>query len=204
MVCSYAWFLKYCPNQVFAWAFLNIVSQSDHLNIGNMQLRKRVDIFFFKSWQMGGGLFWIWLLTCVGFAATVWSSWGRSISCLDFQSKSSFRLPVEDLLRENLPGLGVDLKAVLALVPDAVHDVVVHLVVRERPVLVDCIYPVEQKRMNSTSKPFKFQQCSSAWTCVWFLHWSTNVEMTERIFHSPQNGKKRTRKGWWRPRWECS
>ena len=57
MVCSYAWFLKYCPNQVFAWAFLNIVSQSDHLNIGNMQLRKRVDIFFFKSWQMGGGPF---------------------------------------------------------------------------------------------------------------------------------------------------
>ena len=88
------------------------------------------------------------LLTCVWLPTTVRSSRGGSVSCLHLQSESTFRLPVKDLLRENLPGLRVDLEAVLALVPDAVYDVVVHLVVGECPVLVDCIYPVEQIRMK--------------------------------------------------------
>ena len=87
-------------------------------------------------------------LTCVRFPATVRSSRGRPVSSFNLQSKSAFCLPVKDLLRENLPGLRVDLEAVLALVPDAVYDVVVHLVVGECPVLVDCIYPVEQIRMK--------------------------------------------------------
>ena len=104
-------------------------------------------IFFQEHWlQYHEGNFS--LLTCVWLPTTVRSSRGGSVSCLHLQSESTFRLPVKDLLRENLPGLRVDLEAVLALVPDAVYDVVVHLVVGECPVLVDCIYPVEQIRMK--------------------------------------------------------
>ena len=89
--------------------------------------------------------------TCIWSPAAVGSGRGSSVTSLHLQSEGSFLLPVEHLLGEHLARLGVDLEGVLALIPDAVHDVVVHLVVGERPVLVDCIYPVEQKRMNSTS-----------------------------------------------------
>ena len=81
------------------------------------------------------------LLTCVGFSATVRPGRGSPISCLHLESEGALGLSVEDLLGEHLPRLRVDLEAVLALVADAVHDVVVHLVVWERAVLVDRVYP---------------------------------------------------------------
>ena len=48
------------------------------------------------------------------------------------------------MLGEHLPGLGVDLERVLALVPDAVHDVVVDLVVGECSIFVNGIDSVRK------------------------------------------------------------
>ncbi len=72
-------------------------------------------------------------------------SWIRNTAGKSYFHRLAACSPVEDALGEDLPGLGVDLEEVLALVPHAVHDVVVHLVVRERPVLVNGVHPVGQR-----------------------------------------------------------
>ena len=79
--------------------------------------------------------------TCIGSPSAVRSGRGGSISSFNLQGKGSLLLPVKHLLGEDLPGLGVDLEGVLPLVPDAVHDVVIHLVVWEGPILVNGIDP---------------------------------------------------------------
>ena len=121
--------------------FLNYNFTTSQFRDWKDAVKKACSHTLFRKLKAEGGSFPF--LTCVGFATTVWSSRWSPVSRFNFQSKSALRLPVEDLLREHLPGLRVDLEAVLALVPDAVHDVVVHLVVGERPVLVNRIYPVE-------------------------------------------------------------
>lgn len=79
--------------------------------------------------------------TCVGSAAAVGASRGRAVPGLYLQGVGALLLPVEHLLGEDLARLRVDLERVLALVPDAVHDVVVHLVVGKGAILVDSINP---------------------------------------------------------------
>ena len=79
--------------------------------------------------------------TCVWSATVVWPRRRSSISGLYLQCECPLLLPVKHQLGEHLAGLRVDLERVLPLVPDAVHDVVVHLVIREGPILVDGIDP---------------------------------------------------------------
>ena len=84
------------------------------------------------------------ILTCIGFPSTIWPGGRSPVPGLHLQGEGALRLSVEDLLGEHLAGLGVDLEAVLALVPDAVHDVVVDLVVGEGAVLVYGVYPAQR------------------------------------------------------------
>ena len=79
--------------------------------------------------------------TCIWSSSTIWSCRWGTISSFNLQGISSLLLSVEHLLGEDLTRLGVDLEGVLPLVPNAVHDVVVHLVIGKRPVLVDGINP---------------------------------------------------------------
>lgn len=85
--------------------------------------------------------------TCVGLAPTVRPGRGRPVPRLHLQGERTLGLPVEDLLGEHLARLGIDLKAVFALIPDAVDDVVVDLVVWEGAILIDGVYP-EEERMS--------------------------------------------------------
>ena len=82
--------------------------------------------------------------TCIWSPAAVGSGRGSSVTSLNLQSEGSLLLPVKHLLGEDLPGLGVDLEGVLPLVPDAVHDVVVDLVVWECSIFVNGINPVRK------------------------------------------------------------
>ena len=81
--------------------------------------------------------------TCVRLAPAVGPGRRRPVPGLHLQGERALGLPVEDLLGEHLARLGIDLKAVLALIPYAVHDVVVDLVVWEGAVLINGIYPGE-------------------------------------------------------------
>ena len=89
--------------------------------------------------------------TCIWSSSTIWSCRWGTISSFNLQGISSLLLSVEHLLGEDLTRLGVDLECVLPLVPNAVHDVVVHLIVGKRPVLVDGINPKKKSSKKHES-----------------------------------------------------
>ena len=107
--------------------------------------------------------------TCIGSAAAVGAGRGRAVPGLHLQGVGALLLPVEHLLGEHLARLGVDLERVLALVPDAVHDVVVHLVVGEGAILVDSINPEKNNILRLCAKILETDICPRRGECPWWL-----------------------------------
>ena len=111
------------------------------MKVGNDDISRRMIAISSQRLQYNERIKIIRRLTCVGSTSTIRSGGGGPISGLHLQGKCSLLLPVEHLLGEDFTGLGVDLESILALVPDAVHNVIVHLVVGKGSVLVNCVDP---------------------------------------------------------------
>ena len=109
--------------------FRDFISKSNHIQL------------LYKLYSLSRNLCNLRSPTCVWSATVVGPGRGGPIPGLHLQGEGSLLLSVKHQLGENLPRLRIDLECVLALVPDAVYDVIVHLVVRESPILVNGVDP---------------------------------------------------------------